>query len=407
MAAMVSPRPGVALGDRSLFPALGDRAYLAHAAIAPPSENVRTAAEAVLADYASHGAAAWVRYRDQRDQLRVSLAQLIGATADEIALVASTSMGVLDIALCLDWRAGERVLLFDGEFPANVTAWQQAAQHHGLEVVRLPVADFAAADDRGLRRLEEVLAGGVRLVAVSAVQFQSGLAMPLAAIAERCRRWGAELFVDAIQAVGVLPIDVHALGLDYLAAGSHKWLMGLEGAGLLYVRRERQPGLRPVVAGWLSHEDPAAFLFEGAGHLRYDRPIRRGVDFLEFGALNTVGFAALGAAVEDLLALGVDSIHAHVQRILDALEPRLVALGFTSCRPADAARRAGILAVQPPADSAPVAELGARLAELGVDVSTPDGLLRLAPHWPNGLDQVDAVVDAFARCRHPVDGGAR
>ncbi len=107
----------------------------------------------------------------------------------------------------------------------------------------------------------------MRLVAVSAVQFQTGLSMPLAEIGALCRAHGAELCVDAVQAVGVVPMDVEALGLDYLACGAHKWLLGLEATGFLYVRRERQPSLRPALAGWLSHEDAVSFLLEGPGKL--------------------------------------------------------------------------------------------------------------------------------------------
>ena len=218
--------------------------------------------------------------------------------------------------------------------------------------------------------------------------------MPLREIAALCHRHGAEVCVDAIQAVGVVPLDVAAHGVDYLAAGSHKWLMGLEGAGFLYVRPDRVAALRPNVAGWLSHEDSATFLFEGAGHLRYDRLIRQRVDFLEFGAMNTVGFAALEAAVDILLELGVPQIFAHVSDFLDRLEQGVVQLGFSSVRSADVGQRSGILSVLPPAGGPPLGELCARLGAGGVACTTPDGLLRFAPHWPNDAKQVELVLEA-------------
>src|SRR5690606_14112178 len=109
------------------------------------------------------------------------------------------------------------------------------ARQFGLEVVMLPLTAFERSDAEGLAALERELVRGARLVAVSAVQFQTGLAMPLGAMAALCHQHGAELFVDGIQAMGVVPIDVGALGIDYLASGSHKWLMGTEGAGILYV----------------------------------------------------------------------------------------------------------------------------------------------------------------------------
>ena len=155
----------------------------------------------------------------------------------------SRSAGVRAIALCLPWRRGDRVVLLRGEFPANTTPWQQAALQYGLRLEWLDLADFDASNEAGLAALDEALRVGVRLVAVSAVQFKSGLQMPLAEMARRCHERGAELFVDAIQGFGATPIST-TMGFDYLAAGGHKWLMGVEGAGLLYVRRERMSQLQ-------------------------------------------------------------------------------------------------------------------------------------------------------------------
>lgn len=384
------------LGDRSLFPDLEARAYLAHAAISPPSLAVRAAVEGALGDYARYGAEAWSRYRDQRDRLRGKLARLIGAAADEVALVGSTTAGVIAIAQCLPWRKGERVVVFAGEFPTNVTPWQQAAARYGLEVVMQDADRFRTDPGEAFEVLEAALRDGVRVVAVSAVQFQSGLRMPLARIAELCHAYGAELFVDAIQAVGVTPLDVRGEDIDYLACGSHKGLMGPEGCGFVFARRESQRALRPVLAGWLSHEDAASFLFEGPGRLRYDRPVRKSIDFLEAGAQNTLGFAGLEAAVDGILALGVREIAAHVQGYLDELETGLRALGLVSRRASEPAARSSILAIEPPA-GVDAGRLHRSLQETGVACSTPDGLLRFSPHWPNAREEIPCVVDAMAR----------
>lgn len=380
----------VSLGDRSLFPDLEAVAYLAHAAISPASTEVVRAAAAFTADYARRGVAAFGAWRDQRERLRARIARLIGASPSEIAFVANTTRSVIDVATCIPWRAGDRVLCLRGEFPANVTPWQQAARTFGLEVRFLDADAFRT--DEGLALLERELERGVRLVAVSAVQFASGLAMPLDAIAARAHAAGAEVFVDAIQACGVVPIDVGKSGIDYLGCGSHKWLMGLEGAAFVYVREGRE--LVPRVAGWLSHEDALRFLFEGEGHLRYDRPIKRGASFLEGGAYNGIGLAALEAAIAPIEALGVARIFEHVQRYHDALEPALIERGFTSERSSEAARRSGTLSVRVPRGIDLVA-LWRALDRRGVVTSTPDGRLRFAPHWPNAIDEVPRVLAAI------------
>jgi selenocysteine lyase/cysteine desulfurase len=386
------PQHTARFGDRSLFPDLQAVAYLNHAAISPPSLAVREAMTRGLDLYAALGKDAFPPTSAQRRRLKDRLADFIRVGRDEIALVPNTSAGVTAIATCRPWRAGERVVVFEGEFPANVTPWQQAAAAYDLELVTLSAADLAAPDGPDFTALDAALDQGVALVAVSAVQFQTGARAPLHALAHRIHDAGAELFVDAVQACGVVPID--ARGLDYLACGGHKWMMGVEGAGFLYVRRDRAAALEPRLAGWLSHEDPLEFLFEGAGHLHYDRPIRKSADIFETGAPNAIGYMGLEASLAMLDALGPDAIFDHVSRYLDRLEAGLLDLGFTSARPADRDRQSGILAVRPhyPDD---VLSLARALEAAGIACTTPDGWLRFSPHWPNDpTDEIPKVLAA-------------
>ncbi len=398
---MAVPAPGDVprLGDRSLFPALEPPVYLNHAGISPLSEPVRRAAAAALDGWARRGSEAVADAIQTRSRLKQGLARLLGVRAEDLSLVQGTSAGVVAVALCLPWRSGDRVLLFQGEFPANVTPWQRAADLFGLATAMLPLSAFERSPEEGLAALERELARGARLVAVSAVEFQTGLRMPLRPMAELAHRYGAEIFVDAVQALGVVPLDAPALGIDYLAGGAHKWLMGLQGAGVLYAAPGPAAALRPAVAGWLSHEQAARFLHDGPGHLRYDRPLRRRADLVEAGSMSEVSLAALDASVSILLALGVTAIHAHVARYLDRLEPELVSRGFESLRAREGERRSGILGLRPP----PGIEVGAlrgALAARGVACAIPDGVLRFSPHWPNAEEEIPlvlAAVDAALR----------
>lgn len=394
------------LGDRQLFPSLGPPVYVNHAAVSPPSARVAAALQLWAKDLGSRGVDAFSTWMAQRERLRGRLAGLLGASPADLALTAGTTRGVLDVAWCLDWQAGERVLLFRGEFPANVTPWLQAARHFDLEPVFVDVeeAGFGDGSGDGLARVEAELKAGLRLVAVSAVQFQTGLAMPLGELAELCHAHGAQLFVDGIQACGVKPLDLPALGVDFLTCGGHKWLMGVEGCGFLYVAPEALPRLKPRMAGWLSHDNGLGFLFEGKGHLRYDRPVRKRPDFLEVGAAPAPGMAALEAAVRDLETLGVEAIFAHVQRWHDAVEPGLLALGMRSLRAVDPAARSGSLCLEPPAGVDVVALLP-ELARRGVSAAIPDGRLRLAPHWPNALAEAEVVVGAVEAALGAVGDG--
>lgn len=381
-------------GDRGLFPVLEARAYLNHAGASPPSLPVREAVAGYLAESARGAMAGHRSALAIAARLREQAARLVGGAPGDVALTSGLSAGVQAVALCFPWRAGDRVVLFEGEFPANVTPWQQAAALHGLEVTLLPLAGFEDGSGRGLAMLEETLQAGARLVAVSAVQFRTGFAMPLAEMAALAARYGAELFVDAIQACGAVPVNAPALGIDYLACGAHKWLMGIHGAGFLWIRPGRAAALRPWLAGWQSHEEPFSFLVRGPGHLRYDRPIRREASALEAGSSSTASQAALLASLELLQGLGIPAIHAHLAAYLDLLAPGLAARGFEVLRSADPARRSGFFSARPPPGVDPVA-LRDGLAARGVAIAIPDGLVRFAPHWPNAPAEVPLVLAAL------------
>jgi selenocysteine lyase/cysteine desulfurase len=398
------------LGDRAAFPRLRARAYWAHCAVSPPSQFVEAAATRALIDVARRGVTSFPTWLARREELRSQLAALVGAPDEAIALLANTSAGVTAVALGHPWRAGQAVVVLRGEFPTNVTPWLQAARAHDLAVRWLDVADFADPGGAGLERLEAALrAGDVGVVAVSAVQFQTGLRMPIEAMAALCHRHGAALFVDGIQGVGAVPLALGADGapdaIDYLASGGHKWLMGLEGTGFIAIQPSRARALRPVTASWLSHTDGIGFLWSAAP-IDYQRPLRPRADVLEGGVPNVAGFAALHAATALLQRLGVATIHAHIQALLDPLVEGLRARGFTTARSPDPARRSAIAAVRPP-----VGELGAWVAglgERGVVVTAPDGWLRLAPHWPNAQAEVPELlhaVDELLRVGLPAASG--
>jgi len=382
------------LGDRSLFPELRALAYLNHAAIAPISEPVRVAAGRALDELAVAGSDAFGARLVERQRLREDLASLLHAAPEEIALVPSTMYGLAALATSLPWRANARVIAFDGEYPTNVTVWQRACARHGLTFTLLPAADFARPDGPDYSALErELRRGDVQLCAVSAVQFQTGLRMPIERIVSLCHAHGAQVAVDAVQALGSTPFDVAALGVDYAAAGSHKWLMGIDGAGVLYIKSAHLAQLSPAIVGAFSHVE-AERLFMEPGQLRYDRPLRSEARVFEGGMLSSVSISALGATVPLLLALDPTRIHAHVNDYLDVLEAGLEARGFESLRAPDQARRSCTLGVVPPATSPAASLLATRLCQRGVICSGPDGVLRFSPHFTCASAEIEGVLAA-------------
>lgn len=385
-------------GDRSLFPDLKVRSFLAHAAISPASRATCAAVNAFLSDVAKMGVAAFPIWAAQRERLRASLGQLMGADSQDIALTSGCTKGITDLALALPLKAGDVVLTYHGEFPANVIPWKLAAEQRGahVEFLQLPDPTSDNCREKIVTDLEKRLAAprSPRWFALSGVQFQTGLSMPLPELVEVCKRHNTRIFVDGIQGAGALPWSIRELGVDAFFCGAHKWLLGLEGVGFGYFSPDLMTELKPLTAGWLSHPDAEHFLFRGEGHLRYDRELRRTPQVFEGSTASAIGYAALEAGVDILRYLGTRAIYEHIQSFHDQIEPLLVELGFSSLRATDRELRSGILSFRAPARVS-VPELSAALRARGVMISIPDGLVRLAPHFSNSLDEVGIVLDAF------------
>ncbi len=394
-------RPGVPmplLGDRSLFPDLTARAFLAHAAISPASLATTRAAEGFLKDVSRLGVAAFPIWAAQRERLRGLLSAHFDCDAASIALTPGCTKGITDLALALPLKERDVIVCYRGEFPANVIPFQLAAERRGARVdfLDVPPPTSEGLRDRIVSDLAERLSApdAPRFVATSGVQFQTGLRMPLLEMMEVCRAKKVRLFVDGIQGAGVVPWSLRQLGIDAFFSGSHKWMLGLEGAGFAYLSPDLMGELDPVTAGWLSFPEAENFLFRGPGHLRYDRELYTTPRVFEGSTMGSIVYAAMEGGVEVLSHLGAQAIYDHIQGYHDEIEPRLVDLGFESLRAKDRALRSGLLSFRPK-NGVDAPSLAAALREHGVTISIPDGLVRLAPHFANSLDEVPLVVSAF------------
>ncbi|MEM6954776.1 MAG: aminotransferase class V-fold PLP-dependent enzyme [Myxococcota bacterium] len=380
-------------GDRTLFPAFADGAFFNHAAISVPSSAVREQVSAFLEDYTHGGVRGFKAWLPQKARFKEKLAAFVGAHATDLAFVNNTTTGISNIALSYPWKAGDRILLFRGDFPANVTPWQQAARAFGAEIVWSDVDAFHESYDAGMAAFRVALKQHrPRLVATSFVRFQTGLRLPVHAMAHACHAADAEIFVDGIQGIGAVPFEVGEL--DYVAWGGHKWMMGLEGLGYLYVSPKRMAALIPRVAGWLSHESALDFLFLGEGHLKHDLPIRKEASAFELGASAGICAAGSEAALDLIQQLDAHALFDHLQSINDALEAAALTAGLTSERHADPRLRSGSLCLR--TSAAPVADIAAAFDAEGIRITTPDGRLRLSPHWWTSHADVERVLASKA-----------
>lgn len=358
---------------RDQFPVAGRLIYLNHAAVAPLSKRAAEAMSHLAADACHFGSFHYDEWLETYDGLRRSAARLINADPSEIALVKNTSEGIATVAIGLDWSPGDRVVAFQEEFPANYYPWKRI-EEKGISVTWLSIYD-------PLDRIEEACRGA-RLLAISYVQYLSGFRVNLEAIGDICHRNHCVFLVDAIQGMGAFPIDVAAAHIDALAADGHKWMLGPEGCGILYVARHLQDHVEPIEFGWTNV----------AGYNDYssrDMTLRPDAGRYECGTLNTIGCYGLRAALNLLLEVGVHRMAPHIQALGDQIADGVARKGYEVLGHRTPDTGAGIVTFRKPDLDARV--IVRHLRENGIIAAPRQGWIRTSPHFyisPADIDQL-------------------
>jgi selenocysteine lyase/cysteine desulfurase len=309
------------------------------------------------------------------EAVRQAAARLIGSGSKEIAIVKNTSEGIAMVATGIDWRRGDRIVAFHEEFPANFLPWKQL-EALGVEIIWLSVEDPLDKIDSACQ--------GARLLAISFVQYLSGYRADMNAIGEICRRRQCFFFVDAIQGLGVFPLDVEQAGIDALAADGHKWLLGPEGCGILYVRQKWQDSIRPVEFGWTN-------VAKYNDYASRDMTLRPDAGRYECGTLNTIGCYGLRAALEFILEVGVEPMGRAIQALGDRIASGVCAKGYEVLGTRTPATGAGIVCFRHPATESHV--IVKQLKERGIIAAPRQGWVRMAPHFYISPEEIDRVLN--------------
>jgi len=356
-------------------------AYLDHAAVAPLSGPAHEALLKWAEDATFNGdtgCAAWTR---QIERLRALAAGLIGARGEEIALVANTTAGINLVAEGFPWQPGDNVVTRADEFPTNQYPWMHLADR-GVETRRLPT-DNGKLD---LDRLAAACDGRTRIVTISWVTYANGWRHDLEQLARIAHERGALLFVDAIQGLGVFPLDVRKTPVDFLAADGHKWLLGPEGAGVFFTRREHLGLLRPVGIGWNS------VVHEHDFH-RIELVLKDTAQRYEGGSQNSGGLIALGASLELLGQFGMEAISRRVLELTDLACRRLEGIGAVIHSDRRAAHKSGIVTFELPGRDPQAVRR--KCLERQVVLSCRAGRLRISPHAYNNDEDIDRLIEAI------------
>lgn len=361
---------------RREFPVTGHSIYLDHSGIAPISLRVRTAIDKFLAESTEGGSFHYPQWAEQVVEVRRACARLVNAGPDEIAFVKSTSHGLSIVAQGLDLRPGDNVLIYEKEFPSNIYPWLNL-RSKGVEVRTIPSQDGKIE----MRDIELLMDARTRLLAVSSVQFSNGFRIDLKKVGALCREKKVLFCVDAIQSLGIIPMDVKDCHIDFLSADAHKWLLGPEGTGIFYCRNGLAEQLSPPLVGWKSVQNEFAFD-------RIDFLLKTNALRFEEGSMNLMGIIGLGAALELLFEVGVERIE---QRVLDLGELIMQGAekrGFRVLTPRERHERGGNITFSSTFDPAKMREA---LREKKIMVNARGGGLRLSPHFYNTEEEIVKV----------------
>ena len=368
---------------RDEFPVTRNYNFQNHAATAPMSRRAADAARQYLAE-SEENASVRDEFYKHADRVRAQIALLINANPDEVTFVKNTSEGLSLVANGLSWQNGDNVVTTNVEFPANVYPWQ-ALRARGVQVRMV----FEEDGRIPLERLIEAIDNRTRLVTISSVQYASGFRTDLATLGEYCQSKGVLLCVDAIQSLGVFPIDVQAMNIDFLAADGHKWLCAPEGAGVFFVRKELQGHLHPTSIGWLSMKNAHDF---GRYQFEFADSARR----YDSGSYNLPGIYGLGGAVTLALEIGIENIAERVIALTDRLTAGLREKGYRVVSSRSPAEASGIVAFF--SDLHDLDEIQRHLqVEHRIVIAVRSGRLRASPHCYNNEREIDQLIDCLPK----------
>lgn len=366
---------------RSQFPITSRYTFMNHAAIsAPPERVVRAVQDLLRQSSSSYGISVYPGWMQRIEAIRGLASQLIKAAPGEIAFVGNTSEGLGTVASGLRWNHGDGILVPRQEFPANIYPWMN------LERYGVKVHFFERKGGKfDAREVEKVLCPGARLLSVSSVDFATGYHCDLEALGDFCRKKGLLFCVDAIQGLGIVPMDVKRCGIHFLAAGGQKWLLGTTGCGILYISGDVNSLLHPSRVGWKSVKDEEDFF-----RIHFD--LKPDALRFESGTMNVAGIYALGAAMELLLEVGVENIFGHVLALNDYLIQGLKDRNQRVITPLGPGERSGIVSFVPSPDPKALYHY---LIQEHVVVSLRDTMIRLSPHFYNIRDDIDRFFEIF------------
>lgn len=363
---------------RSRFPHIAEGyIYLNHAATGPWSTSVQTMVEKYLHEFTHGEVDNYHAAMRVISGARATAAEMLCATPERIAFVLNTSDGLNVLASGIAWKPGDRIMLVEREFPANVYPFMNL-RRYGVEIDFAPQRDGVVTVDDIARCIRP----GTRLIAVSWVQFLSGCMLDLAALSALCRERGILLSVDAIQGLGAMRLNLAETPVDFLSAGVQKWQLGPQGVAIVYISEAVQAQMTQAYIGWLSVQN-------GWDFFNYENPPHHDARRYENGTYNCIGLYGYAGALSLFREVGFERVEHMVRENCEYLYERITESGFQVLTPDDTRLRAGIVTFRHERSE----EVYETLKKEKIIVSARSGHLRISPHFYNTREEIDSTVE--------------
>ncbi len=363
---------------RSYFPFLKNNIiYFNHAAAGPLSLKVKDALDNLIKEKSESNIDDFISMLKIFNETKVEVAELINSSADRIAFADNTTNGINILAQGINWKKGDRVLLNDVEFPANVYPFLNL-KNYGVEI------DFVKSQN-GIVTAEDIIENikpKTKLISVSQVQFLSGYKIDLETIGKFCREKEIIFCVDAIQGLGAVKLDVQKFNIDFISCGTQKWLMGLQGLAVIYISETLQKNINPKYVGWTSVEDAWNLL-------DYKLNLKESAESLQNGTLNSLGIYALNAALKLFKEFGYEKIEQTIISNSKYFIDELKNIGIQSLlSEADENNIAGIVSFKRDESQ----KIFKHLSNKKIICAVREGVVRFSPHFYNAKNEIDKVI---------------
>ncbi len=363
---------------REQFPHLKtDQVYFNHAAIGPWSNLAVQRINEYVRQRSGEKIENYPYVLKWNSSAKEKLGSLIGAESERIAWVDSVSNGINILAQGIDWKQGDRIILNDLEFPSNVYPFLNLKKY-GVEIDFVKSVNGTVTVDE----IEKLISPKTKLISISLVQFLSGYRADVDSIGQLCRKHGIIFSVDAIQAAGVVEIDVKKSNIDFLTGGTQKWLMSSQGLSYIYLTEELQKRIDQKNVGWTSVENAWDLL-------KYDLTLKKDASRFQSGTVNWLGVSVFDAVLDLFTGFGIANIEKTVLSNTEFFIDLLSSIGIESLLlNVEEKKRAGIVSFKHKKSK----DVFDMLEEKKIFAAMREGMIRFSPHFYNSKEEIERVV---------------